>query len=72
MNNNGAAERLLYALYHQMEAWNLLDWEPDLTARLLALLLSAQSKPCSEATEGMLRRLHWLHLDTALSIVQKH
>jgi type VI secretion system protein VasJ len=66
------AARLLSALYRQMEEWNLLDWEPDLTARILALFFSLQPKQRSEAAEDMMRRLHWLSLDTAFNVLQEN
>ncbi len=65
-----AAVQLLAGLYQQMEEWNLLDWEPDLTARVLALLLAAQPKQRGGAVEGMIRRLHLLDLEAALSVVK--
>jgi type VI secretion system protein VasJ len=66
-----AAAQLLSAVYLQMEQWNMLDWEPELTARILALLLSSQPQQRGGATEDMLRRLHWFNLDTALSVSQE-
>ncbi|MDR2821279.1 MAG: type VI secretion system protein TssA [Desulfovibrio sp.] len=65
-----AATRLLLALYQQMERWDLLDWEPELTARVLALLFASQPKQRGDSAEDMIRRLHWLNLDTALGIFQ--
>jgi type VI secretion system protein VasJ len=65
-----AATRLLLALYQQMERWDLLDWEPELTARVLALLFASQPKQRGDAAEDMVRRLHWFNLDTALNIFQ--
>ncbi|MDL2274714.1 type VI secretion system protein TssA [Desulfosarcina sp. OttesenSCG-928-G10] len=61
-----AATRILSGLYIQMKEWDLLDWEPDLTARLLALLLSLQPK---NKNEEMTRRLYLLNLEMALSII---
>ncbi len=71
VGKKNAAVQLLSALYIQMEEWNLLDWEPDLTARILALLLSAQPKQRGGKMDDMIRRLHWLNLDTALSILHE-
>jgi len=61
------AATLLHALYDKLEQWNLLDWEPELTASLLFLLCSAHPKQHG-VTEEMVRRLHWLDIDTALSL----
>lgn len=66
-----AARRLLQALYGQLEQWDLLDWEPELSARIITLLLTAQTKPGGPETEEMSRRLHWLSLDTAVGVLQE-
>lgn len=66
-----AAQRLLQALYGQLEQWDLLDWEPELSARIITLLLTAQTKPGGPETEEMSRRLHWLSLDTAVGVLQE-
>lgn len=62
-----AAVRLLEVLYSQLERWDLLDWEPEISARILSLLLSSQGKQRGSQQEEMVRHLHWLHLDTALN-----
>jgi type VI secretion system protein VasJ len=67
-----AAVKMLFGLYRQMEQWELLDWEPDLTARILALLLSSQSKNQSTATEEMKIRLYLLNLDLALNVIPEN
>ena len=72
VGKKNAAVQLLSGLYQQLERWDLLDWESDLTARILALLLASQPKQRSGATEGMIRRLHLLDLDVALSVVQEN
>ncbi len=66
-----AAHRLLQAMYRRLEQWDLLDWEPELSARIITLLLSAQSKPPAAEAEEMSRRLHWLSLDTAIGVLQE-
>ncbi len=66
-----AAQRLLQALYNRLEAWDLLDWEPELSARIITLLLSAHAKPRGPEAEEMSRRLHWLSLDTAIGVLQE-
>ncbi|MDR2573361.1 MAG: type VI secretion system protein TssA [Desulfovibrio sp.] len=72
LGKKNAAIRLLLALYRQMEEWNLLDWEPALSAKILALLFSLQTKQSGEAAEDMIRRLHWLSLDTAFNVFQEN
>ncbi len=64
--NKKAAVRLLQSLYGQLEKWEMLDWEPDLSAAIISLLLSLQPKERGAGGEIMLSRLHWLHLGTAV------
>jgi type VI secretion system protein VasJ len=64
--NKKAALRLLHALYAQLEKWELLEWEPELSASIISLLISMQPKERGPAAEAMLSRLHWLHLGTAV------
>lgn len=65
--NKQGAVRLLQSLYGQLEKWELLDWEPELSAAIISLLLSLQPKERGAGAEMMLSRLHWLHLGTAVS-----
>ena len=64
--NKKAAVRLLQSLYGQLEKWELLDWEPELSAAIISLLLSLQPKERGAGAEMMLSRLHWLHLGSAV------
>lgn len=64
--NKKAAVRLLQSLYGQLEKWELLDWEPELSAAIISLLLALQPKERGAGAEMMLSRLHWLHLGTAV------
>jgi len=64
--NKKGALRLLHAVYAQLEKWELLDWEPNLSASIISLLISLQPKERGIAAETMLSRLHWLHLGTAV------
>lgn len=66
-----AALRVLQELYRQMEQWNLLDWEPELSARIIVLLLSVPAGPRGADAEELSRRLHWLSLDTAVGVLQE-
>jgi type VI secretion system protein VasJ len=76
MGNASSAEKLLSALYQRLDEWGLLDWEPNLTAGVLSLLLSSQSRSHSMTPEkrgtleSMMRSLHWLDLPAALTITQ--
>lgn len=69
--NKKAAVRLLQSLYGQLEKWELLDWEPELSARIISLLLSLQPKDRGSGAELMLSRLHWLHLATAVGSIKE-
>ena len=64
--NKKAGVRLLQALYAQLEKWELLDWEPELSADIISLLISSQPKERGPGAEIMLSRLHWLHLGAAV------
>ncbi len=64
--NKKAAVRLLQSLYGQLEKWELLDWEPELSASIISLLLSLQPKERGNGAEIIFSRLHWLHLGTAV------
>jgi type VI secretion system protein VasJ len=64
--NKKAAVRLLQSLYAQLEKWELLDWEPELSASIISLLLSLQPKEKGNGAEIMFSHLHWLHLGTAV------
>lgn len=66
-----AAAQVLMALYSDLETWGLLDWEPDLTASILTLLLSSQGRQQGKADEGMLRRLCLLDLNSALNVIKE-
>lgn len=60
---------LLKALYEKLEAWELLDWEPQLGAEVLALLLSTRNAHTLPQYENMLQSLHWLKLDMAINFI---
>ena len=61
-----AAVRLLQSLYAQLERWEMLDWEPELSAGVIALLVSLQPREKGGGAETMLGHLHRLHLGTAV------
>jgi type VI secretion system protein VasJ len=64
--NRKAAVRLLQSMYAQLEKWEMLDWEPELSAGIIALLVSLRPKEKGEAAETMMGHLHRLHLGTAV------
>ena len=64
--NRKAAVRLLQSMYAQLEKWEMLDWEPELSAGIIALLMSLRPKEKGEAAETMMGHLHRLHLGTAV------
>jgi type VI secretion system protein VasJ len=64
--NKKAAVRLLQSLYSQLEKWEMLDWEPELSAGIIALLVSLRPKERGGGAEAMMGHLHWLQLGTAV------
>jgi type VI secretion system protein VasJ len=68
LGNKKSAIRLLQSLYMQMEKWEMLDWEPEIGASIISLLLSMQPKERGSGAEIMLNKLHWLHLGMAVGI----
>ncbi|MCL1986207.1 MAG: type VI secretion system protein TssA [Betaproteobacteria bacterium] len=69
--NKQAAINLLQGLYAKLVDWDLLDWEPELSAQILSLLLANQAKLHNSTMEAMAHQLHRLHLGMALGIFQK-
>jgi type VI secretion system protein VasJ len=71
--NKQAAINLLHGLYSKLVDWDLLDWEPDLSAQILSLLLAnqAQSRNGTVETDTMANQLHRLNLGMALDVFQK-
>jgi len=65
------AKQLLSALYRQLDQWGLMDWEPELSAQIIALLLSLQKGNSGKEHDEMIRKLHWLHLETAVKVAPK-
>lgn len=57
-----AGRELLLALYDRLEQWNLLDWEPELGAQIISLLISSGG---GKVHGDMRRRLYSLHAATA-------
>lgn len=58
-----AGRELLLALYDRLEQWNLLDWEPELGAQIISLLISSGG---GKVHGDMRRRLYSLHAATAI------
>ncbi|UQZ90381.1 type VI secretion system protein TssA [Deltaproteobacteria bacterium Smac51] len=63
----GAGVTLLQELYSRLEEWNMLDWEPDLTADILSLMIIAAGRQGLTLNEAQMRRLYWLRLPSALA-----
>ncbi|CAK7009795.1 MAG: hypothetical protein DELT_00400 [Desulfovibrio sp.] len=68
MEKKKTAKQLLTAIYQQLDQWDLVDWEPELSAQVIALLAIAQKGSRDEEHKALLRRLHWLNLETAVRI----
>lgn len=66
VGNRKAAVRLLQSMYGQLEKWEMLDWEPELSAGIIALLVALRPKEKGGAAEAMMGHLHRLHLGTAV------
>lgn len=63
-----AAQHLLSGIYSHLEQWDLLDWEPELSARVLTLLLSVGSRQRGHSEE-MLHHLFWFDPDAAINLL---
>lgn len=62
----GAGRELLRELYARLEQWDLLDWEPELGAQILVLLIqTGGGKP----QENLHRRLYSLQAETAIRLL---
>ena len=68
MNKPKTARQLLTAIYRQLEQWGLIEWEPELSAQVIALLASLQKGNHKEHDE-MIRKLYWLHFETAVKVI---
>ena len=62
-----AGKELLLELYTRLEQWDQLDWEPELGARILALLIQAGA---DKGQSAMRRRLYSLQADTAIKLFE--
>ena len=60
-----AAELVLISLIDKLKLWDLLDWEPELTAEAVSLLLSL-SRQNREHDEELQSILHTISLDNCL------
>lgn len=58
-----AGKELLLSLYDRLEAWDLLDWEPELSAKIVSLLITTGG---DKGNGAMRRRLYWIQADTAI------
>ena len=62
-----AGRELLQELYSRLESWDLLDWEPELGAKILALLVQSGG---SKGQEAMRRRLYSLQAEAAIKLFE--
>lgn len=61
-----AGRDLLLELYARLEQWGLLDWEPELGAQILALLIQNGG---DKGQDGLRRRLYSLQAATAIRLL---
>ena len=61
-----AGRELLLELYTRLEQWDLLDWEPELGARIVALLIQAGG---DKGQAHLRRRLYSLQPDSAIKLL---
>lgn len=62
-----AGKELLLELYTRLEQWDMLDWEPELGARILALLIQSGA---DKGKDALRRRLYSLQADTAIKLFE--
>jgi type VI secretion system protein VasJ len=60
-----AATHLLKTMLDKLKAWDLLDWEPELSAEVISLLLSLRSEQ-SGPDDKLQALLHFISLETAV------
>lgn len=60
-----AGRDLLLELYTRLDQWGLLDWEPELAAQILALLIQSGG---DKGQDGLRRRLYSLQAATAIRL----
>lgn len=58
-----AGRELLLALYDRLENWGLLDWEPEIAAQIVALLISTGG---DKGLSAIRQRLYSIHAETAI------
>lgn len=63
-----AALTLATVTYKQLEDWGMVEWEPELSARLLGLIIKSPEIPPQKRDE-LYQKLHWLHMETALALM---
>lgn len=61
-----AATHILKSIIEKLKLWDLLEWEPELTAESVSLLLSLTQRP-RKPDEELQSLLHIISLETALS-----
>ncbi|MDR2386080.1 MAG: type VI secretion system protein TssA [Deltaproteobacteria bacterium] len=61
-----AAGNLLGDLFDNLESWGLLEWEPELTADILTLIVYVYTFLKQEVPVMVRQKLYWFNLETAL------
>lgn len=60
-------KELLLELYTRLEQWDMLDWEPELGAQIIALLIQSGG---DKGQSALRRRLYSLQADTAIKLFE--
>lgn len=66
-----SAAYILHGIYSRLRSWDMLDWEPELSAKVLSLLFSAKRGKAMENREEALEDLCGLHFESAIDIVRE-
>ena len=60
------AVTILQTIFDKLKEWDLLDWEPEITAEAVSLLVSLKNKQ-QKGNDELLAVLHMVSLETAIS-----
>jgi type VI secretion system protein VasJ len=61
-----AALNILKELYDKLEAWMLLDWEPELSYEIIKLIISVSIKQRIDIPNNIKQSLYWYNINLAL------
>ena len=62
-----AASQILRSVVGKLKNWDLMEWEPEMTAEAVSLLMSLSPKPKKEEQEELQLLLHTFSLETAIA-----